>query len=242
MELEHPTDRHVGPRARAREPHPVVNFGQLEVPEPIEVTISDGSAARPARLAVPPDVLAVAVFVHGGGAGGRTSIRDGYVADRMRRHGLATLLVDLLTRDEAAALSSLAEAETLAERVGRVVEFVAAHPSTVGRPVALVGSGTGSPAALRAAATDVRGVSSVVCCGGPIELAGGAVAGVDVPVLVLVAERDVDGVARAAAVLASVRCEHRLDTVVGERIDDVTALDQVATSATAWILRHLPGS
>jgi putative phosphoribosyl transferase len=205
-----------------------------------EVTIPDEPDDRRARLAVPRAVRAVVVFVHGGGAGGRTSIRDGYVADRMHERGLATVLVDLLTRDESAELTPATEVTVLAERIGRVVDFVSAHAATAGRPLAVVGSGTGSAAALRAVASGVRHAVAVVCSGGPIELASDVADQIDVPVLVLVGEHDPDAAERAAAVFAAMRCERRLDTVPGAQFDGVASVDRVAEGAIEWVLGHLP--
>ena len=58
-------------------------------------------------LAFPSHAPALVVFAHGSGSG-RSSPRNTRVAAALRRHGLGTLLFDLLTEEEARASNSSA--------------------------------------------------------------------------------------------------------------------------------------
>ncbi len=205
-----------------------------------EVVVPDDPIGRRARMSIPRASSAVILFVHGGATGGRTSLRDGYVADRMHGLGLATVQTDLLTSDEASSLPPAREVALLVDRIRLVTTFVALHPATVGRPLAYFGAGTGSAAALLAAVTNGGSVAAVVCRGGPLELAAARVAEVDVPTLLLVGEGD--AAERASALLETMRCERRLEVIPGatDLFDDQASLDQVADRASGWILAHLP--
>src|SRR5829696_8903948 len=77
--------------------------GEGTGPEPREdavpVVVPGGGVDLQADLAVPDDAYGVVVFAHGSGSG-RSSPRNREVAAALRRAGLATLLLDLLTLDE----------------------------------------------------------------------------------------------------------------------------------------------
>src|SRR5438874_1740647 len=69
--------------------------------EPREVVIALPGAALGAALAISEDAAGVVVFAHGSGSS-RYSPRNRYVAELLQQAGLATLLMDLLTREEEA--------------------------------------------------------------------------------------------------------------------------------------------
>lgn len=69
---------------------------------PAPVIVPAGGALLDGDLGVPPGAQGVVVFAHGSGSG-RHSPRNRYVASVLRRAGLATLLMDLLTPDEERA-------------------------------------------------------------------------------------------------------------------------------------------
>ncbi len=64
------------------------------------VRISQDGVALDGILGVPPQPIGVIVFAHGSGSG-RLSPRNNFVARHLQQTGLATLLLDLLTADEA---------------------------------------------------------------------------------------------------------------------------------------------
>src|SRR3989338_972622 len=67
---------------------------------PAPVTISAGSARLKGDLVVPPGALGVVLFAHGSGSS-RLSPRNRFVADALNSRGLGTLLINLLTEEEA---------------------------------------------------------------------------------------------------------------------------------------------
>lgn len=206
----------------------------------LDVVVPGTPTGRRARLVLPWGSIATVVFVHGGVTAGRTSLRDRFVADRMNALGLATLQADLVGRDEMVGVPPVDEVAVLAERLRSVTGFVAEHPLTASRPIAHFGAGLGSAAALCAVADHRGPVSSLVCRGGPVELAAKRLTDVDVPTLFLVSAGELSE--RARLLLAAMRCERRVEVVAGatDLFDDEVSLSSVATSASRWILSHLP--
>jgi putative phosphoribosyl transferase len=70
--------------------------------QPIPVTVHAGGAVLNGDLTVPDDASGIIVFAHGSGSG-RLSPRNRAVAQSLAVDGFATLLFDLLTRDEEIA-------------------------------------------------------------------------------------------------------------------------------------------
>ena len=66
-----------------------------------EVRIPAGEALLAGDLAVPAGAKGIVLFAHGSGSS-RHSPRNVWVASRLSRDGIATLLFDLLTADEEA--------------------------------------------------------------------------------------------------------------------------------------------
>src|SRR4051812_2223596 len=65
------------------------------------VRVPAGCVTLEGDLDVPPKARGVVLFAHGSGSS-RHSPRNRFVATKLREWGLATLLIDLLTREEEA--------------------------------------------------------------------------------------------------------------------------------------------
>jgi hypothetical protein len=72
---------------------------ERETPETEAVVIPIGSTALQGDLGRPDGASGLVLFAHGSGSS-RHSSRNRYVARTLEAHGLATLLVDLLTPEE----------------------------------------------------------------------------------------------------------------------------------------------
>lgn len=205
-----------------------------------EVLVKAGGVMLPGTLSVPPRPRGVVVFAHGSGSS-RRSPRNRWVAERLQSAGMATLLVDLLTENEAHEQVHVFDVELLADRVGATLEFVGGHPDTRALPVGLFGASTGAAAALWAAADRGNHVGAVVCRGGRPDLAQRRLPEVTSPTLLLVGGDDgtvVDLNRRAAHAL---RCEHRLVVVPGAShlFEEPGTLERVADEASRWFRAHL---
>jgi putative phosphoribosyl transferase len=181
-------------------------------------------------------------FSHGSGSG-RHSPRNRFVAAELRKAGLATLLLDLLTEEEDSDPGNRFDIELLSGRLAHAVHFLAAHKATRGLPVGLFGASTGAASALRVAAAMPQTVRAVVSRGGRPDLAGDkALRRVEAPTLLIVGGED-SGVIELneQARDALVRCERELLLVPGAThlFEEPGTLEAVARHAAAWFNRHL---
>lgn len=199
-----------------------------------------GNLALGAYLGVPETARAIVIFAHGSGSG-RMSPRNNYVAARLRDAGLATLLLDLLTPDEAADRRNVFDIALLATRLQMAADWATAHPATRHLHPAYFGASTGGGAAIRAAAHDTR-ITAVVSRGGRPDLAGrSALASVKAPVLLIVGSLDTVVIDLNRAAANEMHCPRRLAIVpgAGHLFEEPGTLERVVDLATAWFLQHL---
>jgi len=202
------------------------------------VTLSPGH--REGTLGLPPDEpRGIVLFAHGSGSS-RLSPRNTFVAGALEESGLATLLFDLLTDDEAANRSNVFDIPLLSERLGHASDWVASHDATKGLPLGLFGASTGAAAALVTAAArpDVR---AVVSRGGRPDLAGDALKKVSAPTLLIVGGHDYQVLDLNRQAYQQLRCERRLEVVPGAThlFEEAGALRKVVALAQSWFRDHL---
>ncbi len=196
-------------------------------------------------LQIPPGAAAIVVFVHGSGSS-RHSPRNQYVARILREAGLATLLFDLLTKQEEAQDEFTRhfrfDINLLTRRLLEVARWLRLHPGTASLPLAFFGASTGAAAALAAAAHLGEQVSAVVSRGGRPDLAGAALQQVHCPVLLIVGGHD-DVVLQ----LTEEALEHlpgdkalRIVANASHLFEERGALEQVAQLAAHWFRTHIP--
>ncbi|MFF4415353.1 dienelactone hydrolase family protein [Streptosporangium sp. NPDC001559] len=216
-----------------------MNLERLEIPAADVVLEADVVVPRPAS--------GVVLFAHGSGSS-RHSPRNRYVAGELRRAGLATVLVDLLTPLEEEIDLGTGEfrfdVDRLAVRLAALAGWLARHEPTAGLRVGLFGASTGAAAALAAAAAKPGLVKAVVSRGGRPDLAGEALAAVRAPTLLIVGERDQVVIELNREALARLPGRTGLEIVPGAThlFEEPGALERVAALAGNWFLRHLPGS
>jgi len=116
------------------------------------VRIPAGDVTLSGDLVAPPDARGIVLFAHGSGSS-RLSPRNRHVAAILRQGGLATLLMDLLTRDEEAVDARTAHLRFdigfLAGRLGAATEWLQKKPETRALPLGYFGASTGAAAATR---------------------------------------------------------------------------------------------
>ncbi|MEW1822621.1 phosphoribosyltransferase [Arthrobacter sp. NPDC080031] len=201
---------------------------------------SDGFWLR-GHLQLPGSTAGVVVFAHGSGSG-RHSPRNRFVAATLRRAGLGTLLLDLLTPEEELNRANVFDIELLARRLIAATEWLGRRPDTASCSVGYFGASTGAGAALWAAAELGGKIGAVVSRGGRPDLAGARLAFVRAPTLLIVGSADhrvLELNRRAQVVMA---CPNRLELVPGAThlFEEPGTLEAAAILAMNWFVQYLP--
>jgi dienelactone hydrolase len=190
-------------------------------------------------LQIPKGARSVVIFAHGSGSG-RLSPRNQAVAAGLVDAGMATLLIDLLTEDEAEHRANIFDIGLLTGRVVDAVAWARSAPPLLGFPIGLFGASTGAAAALKAAAASPDDVAAVVSRGGRPDLAGADLDLVVAPTLLIVGGQDEPVLSWNRE--AARRIGHcRLEVVAGAThlFEEPDALEQVMALAEAWFSEHL---
>lgn len=202
-------------------------------------TITIAPAGLEGLLGLPIDAKGIVLFAHGSGSG-RLSPRNNFVAQALRDNGLATLLFDLLSVDEARNRRNVFDIELLGRRLLMATAWVRQDAATRDLLVGYFGASTGAAAALVAEATHEGPIAAIVSRGGRPDLAGPALPTVSAPTLLIVGGDDVEVLVLNRAALAKLRCEKQLVIVAGAThlFEEPGTLEAVVGHARDWFLKH----
>ena len=196
------------------------------------------------NLRVPAGAKGVVLFAHGSGSS-RFSPRNQYVANVLNNAEIATLLIDLLTKDEEEVDMRTRQFRfdigLLTERLLSAAEWLNRNSRTRNLKLGIFGSSTGAAAALIAAAKLPGDVAAVVSRGGRPDLAMEHLAEVRAPSLFIVGGRDTVVIDLNKKAIGQVSAEKKLEFVPGAThlFEEPGKLEEVAKLATAWFLKHL---
>ncbi|WP_119301949.1 dienelactone hydrolase family protein [Dongia deserti] len=206
---------------------------------PVEI----GTLGLQALLGVPNDASGLVIFAHGSGSG-RLSPRNNHVAAALRKAGLATLLLDLLTPSEELDRADVFDIPLLASRLNLATEWASQHPDAKALRVGYFGASTGAGAALVGAAKTPDQVRAVVSRGGRPDLAGDALPRVRAPTLLIVGSLDEPVIGLNRRAQARLTCKTELAIVPGAShlFEEPGTLDIVVQHATRWFRNHLGGT
>ena len=200
--------------------------------------VAIGPMRLQALLGVPDHPCGVVIFAHGSGSG-RLSPRNQRVARALRKVGLATLLLDLLTPSEDLDRANVFDIPLLASRLRLATDWIAENPDLAALPVGYFGASTGAGAALVAAAEDQR-IAAVVSRGGRPDLAGEALEHVVAPTLLLVGSLDgpVIDLNRLARGRIGGACELVIIQGASHLFEEPGTLEEVVDHAARWFLNR----
>lgn len=213
----------------------------------LEVRVPAGALTLDGTLSLPSTASGLVIFAHGSGSS-RHSTRNRAVASFLNEQRLSTLLLDLLTREEAERdarnLELRFDLGLLTDRLLAAVDWAQVQQAqALGQgKIGLFGASTGAAAALLAAARRPRIVRAVVSRGGRPDLVGRMLREVQAPTLLIVGSLDetVLELNRQAA-LALPHCH--LESVEGARhlFEEPGAMRAVALLTAEWFGRELGG-
>ncbi len=204
------------------------------------VTITKGQLALEGILNLPSGSNGIVIFAHGSGSG-RFSPRNNFVARHLQQNGLATLLLDLLTEEEADDRRKAFNIDLLADRLLLAKVWLEAEPRTTNLGLGYFGASTGAGAALQAAAREPLNVRAVVSRGGRPDLAEHYLSRVTAPTLLIVGSYDFPVIEMNQAAYELLTCEKKLIIVPGAThlFEEPGTLEQVADHTRQWFLQHL---
>lgn len=235
-------DNPVNRGARADEPSSEPAAGSAT--QARAVRIPAGDTTLEGDLVVPANAGGLVIFAHGSGSS-RHSGRNRAVARALQNHGLATLLMDLLTREEESVDAHTGhlrfDIPFLARRLTAAAEWSRREEGLRQLPVGFFGASTGGGAALIAAADQPELTAAVVSRGGRPDLAGEALGRVAAPTLLIVGERD--DVVIELNKQARAQMQAHVELVIVPRathlFEEPGTLEEVARLAGDWFSRYL---
>ena len=205
-----------------------------------QVTVPLGRVCLPGTLAWPDHPSGLVLFAHGSGSS-RLSPRNQAVARQLRAAGLATLVFDLLTVQEAEQRRNVFEIPLLAARLRTAMDWAVAQPEVAWLPAGYFGASTGAAAALVAASLPGARVGAVVSRGGRPDLAGDALYSVRAPTLLIVGSRDHDVLELNRRAYRRLTCPKRLLVIPGAThlFEEPGTLEAAGQAAANWLVEHL---
>jgi len=208
------------------------------------VSIGLAKVALNGDLCLPPEACGIVLFAHGSGSS-RHSPRNRFVAETLQWHGIATLLMDLLTANEEEIDQRTAllrfNIRLLARRLVGATRWTLRQPELHGLSVGYFGASTGAAAALVAAARLSGKVAAVVSRGGRPDLAGDALGSVAAPTLLIVGGKDEPIIDLNEQALSELGCgEKKLLVIPGAThlFEEPGAMEEVAGAAAQWFSGH----
>ncbi len=204
------------------------------------IRIKEGRITLEGILGLPPGPRGLVVFAHGSGSG-RLSPRNNFVARHLQQVNLATLLLDLLTEEEADDRDKVFDIDLLADRLLLAKNWVETEDRTRDFTIGYFGASTGAGAALQAASRDPANVKAIVSRGGRPNLAEPYLPSVTAPTLLIVGGHDEPVIEMNQAAYDFLTCEKKLVIVPGAThlFEEPGTLEQVAEHAGRWFGRYL---
>lgn len=209
---------------------PQINIKAIEIPV--------GSILLKGDISIPDKAAGLVIFAHGSGSS-RLSPRNQEVALYLNRHGIATLLFDLLTYQEDSVYANRFQIDLLSQRLEMVTQWVALMKECKGLPIGYFGASTGAAAALLAA-RELPQVQVVVSRGGRPDLARKVLPFVRASTLLIVGGMDRDVLKLNQQAFSLLSCEKRLEIVPGAThlFEEAGAMEKVCKLATSWFKNH----
>lgn len=204
------------------------------------IEITKGKLALEGILGLPIEPRGVVVFAHGSGSG-RLSPRNNFVARHLQQNRLSTLLLDLLTDEEAEDRHKVFDINLLADRLLWAKGWLEADPRTGHLGIGYFGASTGAGAGLQAAVREPSNVKAIVSRGGRPDLAEPYLPSVTVPTLLIVGSHDEPVIEMNQTAFDQLMCEKKLVIIPGAThlFEEPGTLEQVAEQASGWFLQYL---
>lgn len=204
------------------------------------ILIKDFQVTIEGMLKVPPSAQGLVLFAHGSGSS-RFSPRNNFVADVLNKAGLATLLIDLLSKEEDENYQTRFNIDLLTQRLNIVIQWLKKESQTQNLHLGIFGSSTGAAAALRAAAEMGQEVKAVVSRGGRPDLAMDVLDVITAPTLFIVGGNDFQVIELNQQAYEKLTCPKKFEIIphATHLFEEPGCLEEVANIAQVWFNKYL---
>ena len=201
------------------------------------IHIETGMAVIEGALNITQNALGIVLFAHGSGSS-RFSSRNNYVAQVLQKNNLATLLIDLLTKEEDMDYDNRFDIDMLSERLIETTKWLKKNDETKNLKIGYFGASTGAAAAINAAT--VESVYAVVSRGGRVDLAEENLSKVKVPTLLIVGGDDDFVLEVNKEALKKINAEKELAIIphATHLFEEPGTLEKVAELTAQWFVKH----
>lgn len=191
-------------------------------------------------LKVPQSAQGIVLFAHGSGSS-RLSPRNNFVADILNDAGLATLLIDLLSKQEDEIYQTRFDIDLLTDRLNIVIRWLKKQSDTHNLGLGIFGSSTGAAAALRVASEMNKEIEAVVSRGGRPDLAMNILDSVAAPTLFIVGGNDFGVIELNQEAFARLTCPKKFEIIPNAThlFEEPGCLEEVARLAKEWFYKYL---
>ena len=209
-----------------------------------QVRVPAGALYLAGNLTVPQNARGILLFPYAIEGAQHISYTVG-IAKMFHKAGLATLLVELLTPEEKRLDAETAffreNVDIMQQRIIGIANWLSEDSQTQNLRIGYFGTGVTGAAVLVAAVERPDLVIAVTSASGRIDLAREYLARVESPVLLLVGERDTQGVDANRQALEQLHSDKRLEIVTGANsiFEDSNTQAEVAQLVIPWFERHL---
>lgn len=204
------------------------------------IYVTNGPIILEGMLKIPQHARGIVLFAHGSGSG-RLSPRNNFVADVLYKGGFATLLIDLLTKQEDEVYQTRFDINLLTERLSLVIDWLDQQLETKSLALGLFGASTGAAAALEVAAVLGDKIKAVVSRGGRPDLAMAVLKKVTAPTLFIVGGDDFEVIELNQVAFKKLICQKKFDIIPNAThlFEEPGCLEEVARLALEWFKKCL---
>jgi len=204
------------------------------------ISIAEAQVTLEGMLNIPQNAHGMVLFAHGSGSS-RFSPRNNFVAEVLRKAGLGTLLLDLLSQEEDKNYETRFDITLLSKRLITVAHWLKKQPETKHLPIGLFGSSTGAAAALEVAAVMGEEIHAVVSRGGRPDMAMEVLGSVVSPTLLIVGGNDFGVIELNQEAYEELTCIKKIVIVPNAThlFEEPGCLEAVARIASEWFMKYL---
>lgn len=191
-------------------------------------------------LKIPQSARGLVLFAHGSGSS-RLSPRNNFVADVLNNAGLATLLIDLLSKQEDENYETRFDIDLLSLRLNHVIQWLKNQSDTQNLSLGVFGASTGAAAALQVAAAMGKEIKAVVSRGGRPDLAMDVLDRVTAPTLFIVGGNDFGVIELNQEAYERLVCFKKFEIIPNAThlFEEPGCLEEVARLSKDWFKKHL---